>query len=155
MMRLTLQNYFNVWKDPEEDEKLVVAFCDEETEEGKAVLKLLKELANMNSEHAGELEIVLIDPDEFPMMIDEWEHMFDIEIEAGPVLGLVDISEREGVWFDMGQLNLLEPKKYKAQNLEVLDSWVDQIMSGAISLDDEPEPPPPPPTKGKKKKGEL
>jgi hypothetical protein len=155
MQRLTLQNYFNVWKDPEEDEKLVVAFCDEETEEGKAVLKLLKELANMNKEHAGELEIVLIDPDEFPMMIDEWEHMFDIEIEAGPVLGLVDVSEREGVWFDMGQLNLNEPKKYKSQNLEVLDSWIDQIMSGAISLDDEPEPPPPPPTKGKKKKGEL
>lgn len=35
----------------------------------------------------------------------------------------------------MGQLNLNEPKKYKAQNLEVLDSWIDQIMSGAISLD--------------------
>jgi len=154
MAKLSLTNYFNVWKDPEEDEKLVVAFCDEETEEGRAMFKLLKKVARMNSQYAGTLEIVLIDPDEFPLMIDEWESMFGVEIEAGPVIGLVDISEREGVWFDMAQLNLEQPKKYQTQNLEVLDSWIDQIMQGTISLDDddEPPPPPPPPAKGRKRK---
>jgi len=154
MQKLSLTNYFNVWKDPEEEEKLVVAFCDEETEQGIAMFKLLKKVSRMNRQFAGTLEIVLIDPDEFPMMIDEWESMFGVEIEAGPVIGLVDISEREGVWFDMSQLNLDQPKKYQTQNLEVLDSWIDQIMQGTISLDDddEPPPPPPPPAKGRKKK---
>lgn len=154
MAKLSLTNYFNVWKDPEEDEKLVVAFCDEETEQGVAMFKLLKKVSRMNKQYAGTLEIVLIDPDEFPMMIDEWESMFGVEIEAGPVIGLVDISEREGVWFDMSQLNLDQPKKYQTQNLEVLDSWIDQIMQGTISLDDddEPPPPPPPPAKGRKRK---
>ncbi len=49
-------------RDPEEDEKFVLAFCDEETREGRAMFKLLQKLANENSEHAGTLEIVLIDP---------------------------------------------------------------------------------------------
>lgn len=113
MQKLSLTNYFNVWvsptppdaacvrntgvvpfqKDPEEDEKLVVAFCDEETEEGVAMFKLLKKVARMNNQYAGTLEIVLIDPDEFPLMIDEWESMFGVDIEGGPVIGLVDISE--------------------------------------------------------------
>lgn len=34
----------------------------------------------------------------------------------------------------MSQLNLEQPKKYQTQNLEVLDSWIDQIMQGTISL---------------------
>jgi len=108
----------------------------------------------MNTQYADQLEIVLIDSDEFPLMIDEWEKLFDIDIEAGPILGLADISEGEGLWFDLDQLNLDKPKTYEAQNLEVLDSWIDQIMSGAISLDGDPAPPPPPPepSKGKKKK---
>lgn len=59
------------------------------------MFKLLKKVSRMNKQYAGTLEIVLIDPDEFPMMIDEWESMFGVEIEAGPVIGLVDISE---VW---------------------------------------------------------
>lgn len=62
MQKLQLDNYFNVWKDPEGDEKLVLAFCDEETREGRAMFKLLKKLADENQEHAGTLEIVLIDP---------------------------------------------------------------------------------------------
>uniref|UniRef100_A0A915L6G7 Calsequestrin n=1 Tax=Romanomermis culicivorax TaxID=13658 RepID=A0A915L6G7_ROMCU len=122
-------------KDADEDEKLILAFVDEETPEGQSVFKLLKKVVNMNTQYADKLEIILIDPDEFPLMIDEWEKMFDIEIEAGPVLGLADISEREGLWFDMDQLNLVDPKKYEAQNVEVLDAWIDQIMSGKISLE--------------------
>lgn len=79
--------------DPEEDEYLIVAFCDEETPEGKAVFKLLEKLSQKNAEHAGQLEIVLIDPDEFPLMVDSWESMFGVEIEHEPVIGLVDISD--------------------------------------------------------------
>ncbi|MCP9266150.1 Calsequestrin [Dirofilaria immitis] len=146
MQKLTLQNYFNVWKDREDDEKLIVAFCDEESREGRAMFKLLQKTADENSEHAGTLKISLIDPDEFPLMVDIWEEMFGIDIEGNPQLGLVDISDKEGIWFDMSQLNLDDPKKHQDSNLEVLQSWIDQIMSGNISLDDddennEPEPP--------------
>ncbi len=31
--------------------------------------------------------------DEFPLMVDVWEEMFGIEIEEGPQIGLVDLSE--------------------------------------------------------------
>jgi hypothetical protein len=80
-------------------------------------------------EHAGTLEIILIDPDEFPLMVDVWEEMFGIDIEEGPQMGLVDISEKEGIWFDMSQLNLDDPKKHQDANLEALQLWVDQIMA--------------------------
>uniref|UniRef100_A0A0K0DQH7 Calsequestrin n=1 Tax=Angiostrongylus cantonensis TaxID=6313 RepID=A0A0K0DQH7_ANGCA len=93
MQKLTLENYFNVWRDPEQDERLILAFVDEETREGRAMKKLLDKIADENSEHAGTLEIVLIDPDEFPLMVDVWEEMFGIDIEEGPQIGLVDISE--------------------------------------------------------------
>ncbi|KAK6032165.1 Calsequestrin [Ostertagia ostertagi] len=160
MQKLTLENYFNVWKDPEEDERLILAFVDEETREGRAMKKLLDKIADENAEHAGTLEIVLIDPDEFPLMVDVWEDMFGIDIEEGPQIGLVDISEKEGIWFDISQVNLDDPKKHSDSNFEVLQTWIDQIMSGSITLDDddddEPEPsPPPPPSKGKKNKKEL
>lgn len=72
---------------------MIVAFCDEETTEGKTLFKVLTKLANANTAHAGHLEIILIDPDEFPLMVDAWEKMFGIEIEEGPMIGLVDISE--------------------------------------------------------------
>uniref|UniRef100_A0A8R1TU13 Calsequestrin n=1 Tax=Onchocerca volvulus TaxID=6282 RepID=A0A8R1TU13_ONCVO len=161
MQKLTLQNYFNVWKDREDDEKLIIAFCDEESREGRAMFKLLQKIADENSEHAGTLKISLIDPDEFPLMVDIWEEMFGIDIEGGPQLGLVDISDKEGIWFDMSQLNLDDPKKHQDSNLEVLQSWIDQIMSGNISLDDddennEPEPPKAvAPSKSKKSKKDL
>uniref|UniRef100_A0A0N5AKQ8 Calsequestrin n=1 Tax=Syphacia muris TaxID=451379 RepID=A0A0N5AKQ8_9BILA len=160
MQKLTRQNYYNVWKDADEDEKLVVAFCDEETRTGRTMFHLLEKLADENSEHAGTLEIVLIDPDEFPLMVDVWEETFGIDIEEGPQLGLVDVSEKEGIWFDMSQLNLDDPKKHRESNLEVLQTWIDQIMNGNISLeDDEDEEPEPPPTtpapRGKKGKKEL
>lgn len=35
----------------------------------------------------------------------------------------------------MSQLNLDDPKKHQDSNLEVLQSWIDQIMNGNISLD--------------------
>ncbi|KAE9413132.1 hypothetical protein Angca_004625 [Angiostrongylus cantonensis] len=159
MQKLTLENYFNVWRDPEEDERLILAFVDEETREGRAMKKLLDKIADENSEHAGTLEIVLIDPDEFPLMVDVWEEMFGIDIEEGPQIGLVDISEIEGIWFDISQVNLDDPKKHSDSNFEVLQTWIDQIMSGSITLDDdddEEEPSPPPPSsKGKKSKKEL
>ncbi|KAI1732406.1 calsequestrin domain-containing protein [Ditylenchus destructor] len=165
MQKLTLQNYYNVWRDTEEEERMVLAFCDEETREGRALFKLLRKLADENSEHAGTLEIVLVDPDEFPLMVDVWEEMFGIDIEEGPQLGLVDISDKEGIWFDMSQLNLDDPKKHCDSNLEALQTWIDQIMSGHITLDDEEEAPPPPPPKnagkqanaasGKKNRKEL
>uniref|UniRef100_A0AC34QT33 Calsequestrin n=1 Tax=Panagrolaimus sp. JU765 TaxID=591449 RepID=A0AC34QT33_9BILA len=159
MQKLSLQNYFNVWKDSDDDERMVLAFCDEETREGRAMFKLLQKIADENSEHAGTLEIVLIDPDEFPLMVDVWEEMFGIDIEEGPQIGLVDISDKEGIWFDMSQLNLDDPKKHTDSNLEALQTWIDQIMSGSISLDDEDEEPEPvpvkAPTKSKKQKKEL
>uniref|UniRef100_A0A1I7X9C3 Uncharacterized protein n=1 Tax=Heterorhabditis bacteriophora TaxID=37862 RepID=A0A1I7X9C3_HETBA len=67
---------------------------------------------------------------------------------------------KEGIWFDISQVNLDDPKKHGDSNFEVLQTWIDQIMSGSISLededDDEPEPTPPPvPAKGKKNKKEL
>uniref|UniRef100_A0A915A494 Calsequestrin n=1 Tax=Parascaris univalens TaxID=6257 RepID=A0A915A494_PARUN len=160
MQKLTLQNYFNVWKDADEDEKLVIAFCDEESREGRAMFSLLQKLADENSEHAGTLQIVIIDPDEFPLMVDIWEEMFGIDIEEGPQLGLVDISDKEGIWFDMSQVNLDDPKKHRDSNLEVLQTWIDQIMNGSISLDEdeeeEPEPEPvTPPPKTRKGKKEL
>lgn len=74
--------------------------------------------------------------DEFPLMVDVWEEMFGIDIEESPQIGLVDISEKEGIWFDMSQLNLDDPKKHSENNLEALQTWVDQIMAGTISLDD-------------------
>lgn len=84
MQKLSLQNYFNVWvrysifnaigwsfqRDSDDDEKQIIAFCDEETREGRALYKLLRKVADENSEHAGTLEIILIDPDEFPLMVD-------------------------------------------------------------------------------------
>jgi len=73
--------------------------------------------------------------DEFPLMVDVWEEMFGIDIEESPQIGLVDISEKEGIWFDMSQLNLDDPKKHSENNLEALQTWVDQIMAGTISLD--------------------
>ncbi|VDO93862.1 unnamed protein product, partial [Soboliphyme baturini] len=135
MQQLTYENYFNVWKDPEPDERMIVAFCDDEEEDGEALFNLLKQINRDNAQYAGRLEILLIDPDDFPLMIDEWESMFGIEIEEGPQLGLVDISDREGVWFDMTQLNLKESNEYEAQNLEVLQAWIDQIMEGSINND--------------------
>jgi len=151
MQKLSQQNYFNVWRDTEEEEKMILAFVDEETREGRAMFNLLKKIADENSEHAGTLEIVLIDPDEFPLMVDVWEEMFGIDIEEGPQIGLVDISEKEGIWFDISQLNLDDPKKHCESNLEALQTWIDQIMSGKITLDDddEDEEPPPQVTKGK------
>jgi hypothetical protein len=62
MQKLQLDNYFHVWRDPEEEERMILAFCDEETREGRAMFKLLRKLADENQEHAGTLEIVLIDP---------------------------------------------------------------------------------------------
>jgi hypothetical protein len=41
---------------------MVLVFCDEETREGRAVFNLLSKLANENNEHAGTLELILIDP---------------------------------------------------------------------------------------------
>ena len=38
-------------------------------------------------------QIILIDPDEHPLMLDLWEDMFGIDIEHGPQIGLVDISD--------------------------------------------------------------
>ena len=55
--------------------------------------------------------------------------MFGIDIEESPQLGLVDISEREGIWFEMSQLNLDDPKKHCDANLEALQLWIDQIMA--------------------------
>lgn len=55
-------SFYMYQKDAEEDEKLVVAFCDEETRSGRTMFHLLEKLADENSEHAGTLEIVLIDP---------------------------------------------------------------------------------------------
>jgi hypothetical protein len=58
-------------------------------------------------------------------------------------------------------LNLDDPRKHTDSNLEVLQTWVDQIMAGSISLDDddddEPEPPKaaPPKAANKKVKKEL
>lgn len=49
-------------KDRDDDEKLIVAFCDEESREGRAMFKLLSKIADENSEHAGMLMISLIDP---------------------------------------------------------------------------------------------
>ncbi|CAI2358260.1 unnamed protein product [Caenorhabditis sp. 36 PRJEB53466] len=160
MQKLTLDNYFNLWRDPEEEERMILAFVDEETREGRAMKKLLDKIADENSEHAGTLEIILVDPDEFPLMVDVWEDMFGIDIEEGPQIGLIDISEKEGIWFDMSQVNLDDPKKHSDSNFEALQSWIDQILSGSIALDDddddEPEPPAPPPTpKGKKARKEL
>lgn len=68
-------------------------------------------------------------------MVDVWEDMFGIDIEEGPQLGLVDISEKEGIWFDMSQLNLDDSRKHTDSNFEALQTWVDQIMAGNISLD--------------------
>lgn len=68
-------------------------------------------------------------------MVDNWEEMFGIDIEEGPQLGLVDISEKEGIWFDMSQLNLDDPKKHCESNLEALQIWIDQIINRYISLD--------------------
>ncbi len=52
-------------RDPEPDERMVLAFCDEETREGRAMFRLLTKLANDNNEHAGSLEIILVDPGSF------------------------------------------------------------------------------------------
>lgn len=49
-------------RDSDDDEKMILAFCDEETREGRALYKLLRKIADENQEHAGTLEIVLIDP---------------------------------------------------------------------------------------------
>jgi hypothetical protein len=135
MQKLSKQNYFNVWKDPEEDEFLILAFADDEEPEGRALIDLLVDLTNDNTDHAGKLEIVVIDPTEFPLMVDTWEEMFGVEIEGGPIIGYVDISEREGIWFDMDQLNLKDPQEYDEENEEVLQRWIDQILNGQISLD--------------------
>jgi len=81
--------------------------------------------------------------------------MFGIEIEEGPIIGLVDLSDHEGVWLDMNQLNLSETKKHKESNLEVLQAWIDQVMDGTISVEEEKKPPAKPAvpeSKGKKKK---
>jgi len=147
MQKLSLQNYFNVWRDSDDDEKMVLAFCDEETREGRAMYKLLRKIADENSEHAGTLEIVLIDPDEFPLMVDVWEGMFGIDIEEGPQIGLVDIADRDSLWFDMSQLNLDDPKKNSDSNFEALQTWIDQIMAGNIDLDDDDDEPEPTPAK--------
>jgi len=147
MQKLSLENYFNVWRDSDDDEKQIIAFCDEETREGRAMYKLLRKIADENSEHAGTLEIVLIDPDEFPLMVDVWEGMFGIDIEEGPQIGLVDISDKDSLWFDMSQLNLDDPKKHSDSNFEALQTWIDQIMAGNIDLDDDDDDNVPPPAK--------
>ncbi|CAD5220970.1 unnamed protein product [Bursaphelenchus xylophilus] len=144
MQKLSLENYFNVWRDSDDDEKMILAFCDEETREGRALYKLLRKIADENQEHAGTLELVLIDPDEFPLMVDVWEGMFGIDIEEGPQIGLVDISDKDSLWFDMSQLNLDDPKKHSDSNFEALQTWIDQIMAGNIDLDDDDEPEPEP-----------
>lgn len=41
---------------------MVIIFCNEETREGRALYKLIRKLANANSEHASVLKMVLIDP---------------------------------------------------------------------------------------------
>lgn len=158
MQKLSLDNYFNVWRDSDDDEKMILAFCDEETREGRALYKLLRKIADENQEHAGTLEIVLIDPDEFPLMVDVWEGMFGIDIEEGPQIGLVDIADKDSLWFDMSQLNLDDPKKHSDSNFEALQTWIDQIIAGNIDLDDDDEPEPEPvktTPKGKKSKKEL
>ncbi|CAD5214950.1 unnamed protein product [Bursaphelenchus okinawaensis] len=144
MQKLSLENYFNVWRDSDDNEKMVLAFCDEETREGRALYKLLRKIADENQEHAGTLELVLIDPDEFPLMVDVWEGMFGIDIEEGPQIGLVDIADKDSLWFDMSQLNLDDPKKHSDSNFEALQTWIDQIMAGNIDLDDDDEPEPEP-----------
>lgn len=35
----------------------------------------------------------------------------------------------------MSQLNLDDPKKHRESNFEVLQTWIDQIMNGNISLE--------------------
>lgn len=70
-------------------------------------------------------------------MVDVWEEMFGIDIEESPQLGHVDISEKDGIWFDMSQLNLDDPKKHYESNLEALQTWIDQILNNNISLNDD------------------
>ena len=48
MQKLQLDNYFHVWRDPEEEERMILVFCDEETREGRAMFKLLRKLADEN-----------------------------------------------------------------------------------------------------------
>lgn len=143
MEKLTMLNYFDVWQDADEDDDLIVAFVDEETDEGEAMFELLKELVENNEEHAGNVKIILVDPDEHPLMLDIWEDMFGIDIENGPQIGLVDISEGDGLWFDMDQLNLNQPEKYADENEEVLQAWFEQIVDGTIELDDDDKKAPP------------
>lgn len=91
-------------------------------------------------------------------MVDVWEGMFGIDIEEGPQIGLVDIADKDSLWFDMSQLNLDDPKKHSDSNFEALQTWIDQIMAGNIDLDDDDEPEPEPvkaAPKGKKSKKEL
>ena len=44
-------------RDSDDDEHMIVAFVDEETREGRAMYKLLRKIADENSEYAGTLEI--------------------------------------------------------------------------------------------------
>jgi hypothetical protein len=153
MEKLTLENYFDVWEDNDKkdhEEHMILAYVDEETEEGEAMLDLLRELVNENEQHAGTLKIILIDPDEHPLMLDIWEDMWGIDIENGPQLGLVDLSEEDSLWFDMAQLNLDDPEKNEDDNEEVLQAWIDQILDGSIDLDDDDDEPPPSKTPAKK-----
>lgn len=153
MEKLTQENFFEVWDDADEDDDLIVAFVDEETDEGEEFMELLREIVDENAEElAGDLKIILIDPDEHPLMLDVWEETFGIDIENGPQIGLVDISEGDGLWFDMEQLNLDEDDSNEDENEEVLQAWIDQIMDGTIDLDDDDDEPPAKPVKGKKKK---
>jgi len=55
----------------------------------------------------------------------------------------VDISEKDGLWFDMSQINLEDAEDNEDDNEEVLQAWIDQILDGTIDIDDddaEPEP---------------
>lgn len=61
---------------------------------GEEMMELLRELVDENAEeHSDEMRIILIDPDEHPLMLNVWEDMFGIDIEEGPQIGLVDLDE--------------------------------------------------------------
>lgn len=51
-------------------------------------------------------------------MVDVWEEMFGIDIEEGPQLGLVDISEKEGIWWVRQNMEKEEKIKKRRRNNE-------------------------------------
>ncbi|KAG2456680.1 calsequestrin-2 [Polypterus senegalus] len=127
LRKLRPEDMFETWEDDMEGIH-IVAFAEEEDPDGFEFLEILKDVARDNTNNPN-LSIVLIDPDDFPLLIPYWEKTFKIDLYK-PQIGVVNVTDADSVWMDLADDDNLPT----AQDLE---DWIEDVLSGKVNTEDD------------------